>query len=258
MKIISVVNQKGGVGKTTSTVNIAAEVGLLGFKTLIVDIDPQGNATSGVGLEKRKLTSTVYEALLKLCNAQECIAETDFKNLKIMPSSISLAGAEIEMIELENRVGRLEDILAEVSNEFDYVFIDCPPSLGLLALNALVACNSVLIPTQCEFYALEGLTQLMNTLKTVKRAYNPAIKIEGVLLTMFDARLKLTTEVADEIKKYFPNQVFKTCIPRNVKLSEAPSYGQPVIYFEKNSKGAKAYHEVAVELTAKATSKKEV
>lgn len=258
MKIISVVNQKGGVGKTTSAVNIAAEVGLLGFKTLIVDIDPQGNATSGVGLEKRKLNSTVYEALLKLCKTQECIVETEFKNLKIIPSSISLADAEIEMIELENRVGRLKDVLAEVSSEFDYVFIDCPPSLGLLTLNALVACHSVLIPTQCEFYALEGLTQLINTLKTVKRTYNPAIKIEGVLLTMFDTRLKLTIEVADEIKKYFPNQVFKTCIPRNVKLSEAPSYGQPVIYFEKHSKGAKAYHEVAVELTAETTSKKEV
>ena len=246
-KIISIVNQKGGVGKTTTAVNLAAGIGLLGKKVLLVDIDPQGNTTSGYGINKSSLEKTSYELLTGEAKVSEAIIKTAFEKVDLIPSSIDLAAAEIVLIEKENRQERLKMVLAAVREDYDYIFIDCPPSLGLITINALNASDSVLVPIQCEYYALEGLSQLMASIRQIKRLYNPTIEREGIVLTMYDGRLKLTGQVVAEIKKYFANKLYKTAIPRGVRLSEAPSYGQPIQYYDKRSKGAKAYNDLAHE-----------
>lgn len=250
-KIIAFANQKGGVGKTTTAVNLSAA---LAYRTrgrvLLVDSDPQGNATSGLGVNKREVKHSVYDVVIGNCKAENAIIRTKYKNLDIMPSSIDLAAAEIELVDMDNRALRLKNALAAVIEKYDYICIDCPPSLGLLTLNALAACTSILVPIQCEFYALEGLSQLMATVRTVKRLYNSYIDMEGVLLTMYDARLNLTLQVVEEVKKYFPQKVFKTVIPRNVRLSEAPSFGEPVIYYDFSSKGSQSYLALADEIIA--------
>lgn len=247
-KIIAVANQKGGVGKTTTSVNISASIASKGKKVLLVDLDPQGNATSGVGIDKSIVTTSIYDLISDNAQIDDIIKKTDFKNLYILPSNISLAGAEIEMVDMENRMLKIKNILTPIKKDYDYIFIDCPPSLGLITLNALSASDSLLVPIQCEFYALEGLSQLMMTVRTVKRLYNSNLEIEGVLLTMYDGRLNLTVQVANEVKKYFPDKVYKTVIPRNVRLSEAPSFGQPVLYFDNLSKGANSYLDLADEI----------
>ena len=250
-KIIAFANQKGGVGKTTTAVNLSAA---LAYRTrgrvLLVDSDPQGNATSGLGINKREVKHSVYDVVLGNCSAKQAVIRTKYKNLDILPSSIDLAAAEIELVDMENRALRLKTALAMIQQDYDYICIDCPPSLGLLTLNALAACTSILVPIQCEFYALEGLSQLMATVRTVKRLYNSYIDLEGVLLTLYDARLNLTMQVVEEVKKYFPQKVFKTSIPRNVRLSEAPSFGEPVIYYDFASKGSQSYLALADEIIA--------
>ncbi|MBQ8574842.1 MAG: ParA family protein [Clostridia bacterium] len=240
-KTIAVVNQKGGVGKTTSTVNLAASIAAKGFKVLLADIDPQGNATSGLGVNKRELKISSYDVLINSMQIEKVMIKTEFDNLWVLPSSMNLAGAELELVDMNRREAKLKNAIALVKDSFDFIFLDCPPSLGLLTLNALCAADTVLVPIQCEYYALEGLSQLMATIRQVKRLYNPLIDMEGVLLTMFDGRLNLTHQVVDELKRFFPRKVYTTVIPRNVKLSEAPSYGLPIAYYDKNSKGALAY-----------------
>jgi chromosome partitioning protein len=246
-KTIAVVNQKGGVGKTTSTVNLAASIAAKGYKVLLVDIDPQGNATSGLGVNKRELKISSYDVLVNSMLIEKVMIKTEFDNLWVLPSSMNLAGAELELVDMTRRESKLKNSLALIKDSFDFIFLDCPPSLGLLTLNALCAADTVLVPIQCEYYALEGLSQLMATIRQVKRLYNPLIDVEGVLLTMFDGRLNLTHQVVDELKKFFPRKVYASVIPRNVKLSEAPSYGLPISYYEKNSKGALAYDALAIE-----------
>lgn len=246
-KIIAVVNQKGGVGKTTSTVNLAAAVAAKGFRVLLVDIDPQGNATSGLGVNKRELKLSSYDVIINAKPAVDVIIKSDYENLSILPASMALAGAELELVDMNRRESKIKNSMAVISVDYDFIFMDCPPSLGLITLNALCAADSVLVPIQCEYYALEGLSQLMSTIRQIKKLYNPHIEIEGVLLTMYDGRLNLTHQVVNELKQYFPKKVYGTAIPRNVKLSEAPSYGMPILYYDKHSKGAEAYNELAVE-----------
>ena len=250
-KTIAIVNQKGGVGKTTSAVNLAAAVGQKGYKTLLVDIDPQGNATSGLGFRKKDVAKSSYDVIVGGENPAEIIKMTKFRKLDLMPSNMQLAGAELEIADMENRTSRLKNSLISIKGNYDFIFLDCPPSLGLITINALCAVDSIIVPIQCEYYALEGLSQLMNTVRQVKRLYNPLIDIEGVLLTMFDGRLNLTQQVVSEVKRFFPQKVFATVIPRNVRLSEAPSFGQPVSYFDRGSKGSKAYDELADEFLRK-------
>lgn len=247
-KIIAFANQKGGVGKTTSAVNIAASVGHLGKKVLLVDLDPQGNTTSGVGINKKNLKSTSYEILIDEIDAEKAVIETEFKNLSVIPSNISLAGAEFDLYQLDEREYRLKKQLEKLKDSFDYIFIDCPPSLGMITVNALAAADAVIIPMQCEYYALEGLSQLMLTIRKIKQLYNADLEICGILITMFNGRLILTMQVISELKKYYSDKLFKTPISRNVKLSEAPSFGTPVLYHDKSSKGAKEYIDVAKEL----------
>ncbi|MDR3551783.1 MAG: AAA family ATPase [Clostridia bacterium] len=247
-KVTAIANQKGGVGKTTTAVNLSAALGEAGKKVMLVDIDPQGNATSGLGVNKRTVQKSSYDLLSAGMPANEIILHTRYQNVDLIPSNISLAGAEIELVDAADREEKLKRALVPVREDYDFILIDCPPSLGIITLNALVAADTLLVPAQCEFYALEGLSQLMATVRTVKRLYNPSIDIEGVLLTMYDGRLNLTLQVVEEVKRFFPRKVYKTVVPRNVRISEAPSFGQPVIYYDKYSKGSDAYRELAQEI----------
>lgn len=247
-KIISIVNQKGGVGKTTTAVNLAASLGAIGYKTLLIDIDPQGNSTSGVGINKREVKNSSYDIIIGNASTDETIIKTEFKNLFLIASNIDLAAAEIEIVDLEHRESRLKNAILPVRGDYDFILIDCPPSLGLITTNALCLSDSIIVPIQCEYYALEGLSQLMNTVRRIKRQYNDRLEIEGVLLTMYDGRLNLTQQVVREVKKYFPKKVFRTAIPRGVRLSEAPSFGKPIIYFDAVSKGSDAYISLAKEI----------
>jgi len=239
-KIISVANQKGGVGKTTTTVNLCTILAKKGKKVLLIDADPQGNATSGLGVEKEVENST-YDILVDDTEIKDAIQDTIIKNLKVCPANMNLAGAEVELVSMMSREQRLKEKLDVIKDEFDYILIDCPPSLGLITLNAFTASNSVLIPVQCEYYALEGLGQLLNTVELVRKHMNKDFKVEGALLTMYDARTNLSNQVVKEVKRYFEDKVYKNVIPRNVKLSEAPSYGMPITLYDPRSKGAKSY-----------------
>lgn len=246
-KIIAVANQKGGVGKTTTTVNLAACLAKMGKRVLLVDIDPQGNSTSGLGIDKRRCEKTVYDCLVNEENAENVVVETDYENLFVCPSNLNLSGAEIELISVMGRENRLKEALSTAKGQFDFIFIDSPPSLGLITINTLTAADSVLIPIQCEYYALEGVSQLVETIKKIKKALNPDLYIEGIAMTMYDARTNLAVQVVDEVKRFFPEKVYKTIIPRNVRVSEAPGFGKPVIYYDEASKGAEAYTELASE-----------
>ena len=247
-KAIAIFNQKGGVGKTTTNINLATCLASIGKRILIMDIDPQGNTTSGMGIAKKGLEYTIYDVLISEdLDPRDAIINIGIPNLWILPASSALAGAEIELVELEGREQRLKGALERIKDDYDYIFIDCPPSLGLLTINSLTAVDSVLIPIQCEFYALEGVSQLMSTIELVRRNLNPDLEVQGVILSMFDGRTNLSIQVVEEVKKYFKNKVYSTVIPRNVKLAEAPGFGLPITYYDPNSKGADAYREFAEE-----------
>jgi len=247
-KIIAVANQKGGVGKSTTVINIAAYLGSRDFRVLCVDSDPQGNTTTGFGIKKKSVPASTYDVITGKTRIQEAIIPTEFKNVSVVPATEDLAGCELELAQNENRVNRLKMQLLTCKDDFDYIFIDCPPALGTITINGIVACDSVIVPMLAEFYALEGLSQLVNTIKIVKNNYNPALQIEGILFTMFDGRLNVANDVVAEVEKYFPDKVFKTKVPRNVRISEAPSHGKPVMYYDKASKGSEAYELVCHEL----------
>lgn len=247
-KAIAIFNQKGGVGKTTTNINLAAILAMMGKKILVLDIDPQGNTTSGLGIDKKNLEYTTYELLLEEdLDVHSAILPTSTEGLYIIPASVQLAGAEVELVKMDQREKRLKRALDLVKGEYDYIFIDCPPSLGLLTINSLTAVDSVLIPIQCEFYALEGVSQLMHTINIVRRNLNPHLQIQGVVLSMFDGRTNLSIQVVEEVKKYFKDKVYTTVIPRNVRLAEAPSYGMPIFQYDPRSRGAEAYREFAEE-----------
>lgn len=246
--VIAFANQKGGVGKTTSAVNIAAAIGKLGHSVLLCDLDPQGNATSGVGISKKSVRLSSYEVLLGQCTPDQAIIETKWENLSIIPSTINLAGAEIDLIDIDGRENCMKRAVEALEHHFDYIIIDCPPSLGMLTVNALTCAAGVVIPMQCEYFALEGLAQLMITIKKIKQAYNRSLYVMGILITMYNGRLNLTTQVMSELKKYYSDKLFRTAIARNVKVSEAPSFGEPLVYYDKYSKGSLDYMDVAKEL----------
>ena len=248
-KILAFANQKGGVGKTTSAVNVAAALGKRGKKTLLVDLDPQGNTTSGVGITKKGIKSSSYDILIGNATAREAIVETEYNLLSVIPATMALAGAEFELGEIEHRENCLKNALTEVLDDYDYIIIDCPPALSHLTINALTAANGLVIPMQCEFYALEGLSQLMLTVKRVRQLYNPQLEITGILLNMYNGRLILSGQVVAELKKYYAEKIFKTTISRSVKLSEAPGFGKPICYYDPFGKGTAEYNEVAKELT---------
>ncbi|GMB00149.1 AAA family ATPase [Pelosinus sp. IPA-1] len=248
VKVIAIANQKGGVGKTTTSVNLSACLADLGKKVLLVDLDPQGNSTSGFGFDKTKIKQSIYDVLVNDTPIEGVILQTKIENLKLLPATIQLAGAEIELVSIMSRETKLKRVLDKIKYNYDYIIIDCPPSLGLLTINSLTAANSVLVPIQCEFYALEGLSQLMNTITLVQKNLNPALSLEGVVLTMFDARTNLSIQVVDEVKSHFRHKVYQTIIPRNVRLSEAPSHGQPITRYDPKSKGAEVYTDLAKEV----------
>ena len=247
-KAIAIFNQKGGVGKTTTNINLAACLAIRGKRVLVLDIDPQGNTTSGIGVTKRNLKNTVYNILIdKNYDPRKAIIKTNIENLDLIPASVDLAGAEVELVGMEGRENALKVGLEKIKDNYDYIFIDCPPSLGLLTINSLAAVDSVLVPIQCEFYALEGVSQLVSTIDLVKKSLNPKLEIQGVILSMFDGRTNLSLQVVQEVKKYFGNKVYATVIPRNVRLAEAPSYGMPITEYDPKSKGAEAYGDFADE-----------
>ena len=248
VKIVSFSNQKGGVGKTTSCVNISAQIANKGKKVLMIDMDPQGNATSGLGLQKSKIKNTIYDVIIGHCNVEEAIIKTKFKNLSVIPANIELAGAEVELSELENGTNYTKIALDSIKDQYDYIFIDCPPSLGMLTVKALSVSDGIIVPMQCEFYSLEGMSQLLNTVKKIKNLYNPGLQIVGILLTMYNGRLTLTNQVVAELKKYYADKLFKVPISRTVRISEAPGYGEPICYHDPYGKGSLEYAAVAKEL----------
>jgi chromosome partitioning protein len=250
-KVIAIANQKGGVGKTTTAMNLAASLAVLEYKTLVIDADPQANTTSGLGHDPKEIDKSIYECMVDGVDIHTIIHKTEIENLDIVPSHIDLVGAEVEMINLENREEKMKSVIQHVKDKYDFVIIDCSPSLGLITINALTAANSVIIPVQCEYFALEGLGKLLNTIKIIQTRLNPDLEIEGILLTMYDVRLRLSNQVVDEVRLHFKNLVFETIIPRNVRLSESPSFGLPVIAFDAEGKGAVAYLNLAQEIAVK-------
>ena len=248
--IISFANQKGGVGKTTYAINIAASLGILGKKVLLCDLDPQSNATSGVGINKKNVSISVYDVIIGRSTLKEAILKTNYENLWILPSNINLAGAEIEFVEdnMTERYFRFKNTVSSAEHDYDYIIVDCPPSLGLLTVNALCGSDYVIVPMQCEYFALEGLSQLTNTLTHVRRLFNPKIVIGGILITMYDGRLNLSIQILDELKKFFPNEILKTLVPRTIRLGESPSHGMPIYYYDRNSKANECYMELAKEI----------
>ena len=247
-RTIAVANQKGGVGKTTTTINLSAALAEQGKKVLLVDLDPQGNATSGVGVDKRELEETVYELFVGQTTLEECLLETDFLNLSVIPANINLSGAEIDLIDMEDREYYLKNILQEIKEDYDFILIDCPPSLNMLTVNAMTAADTVLVPIQCEYYALEGLSQLIHTINLVKKRLNPQLQLEGVVFTMYDARTKLSMQVVENVKQTLKENIYNTIIPRSIKLAEAPSYGMPITAYAPTSPGADAYRLLAMEV----------
>ena len=254
-KVIAIANQKGGVGKTTTTINLGACLAALGRKVLIIDLDPQGNTTSGFGIDKETLLNTSYEMLLEDCRAGEALITLPDFSLDVIPSSVDLAGAEVELVGVDNRESLLAKQIQRLKGKYEFVLIDCPPSLNILTINAFKAADSILVPIQCEFYAMEGLTQLINTINLVKRRLNPKIQIEGILFTMYDSRTNLCEQVVQEITAFLPKKVYKTKIPRNIRLAEAPSFGLPILYYDPSSKGSMAYQELAKEFVERTDHK---
>ncbi|NPV69994.1 MAG: ParA family protein [Firmicutes bacterium] len=251
-RVIAIANQKGGVGKTTTAVNLGTCIAELGRRVLVVDVDPQGNATSGLGLDRKKVRRSIYDALINNVPLREIVCATAIRGLDTVPSTLDLAGAEIELVAVERRETRLRQAVEGVRGDYEFIFMDCPPSLGLLTLNALTAADSILVPIQCEYYALEGLGQLMRTVARVQQHLNPGLVVEGVVLTMFDGRTNLSIQVAEEVKRYFRSKVYRTVVPRNVRLSEAPSHGKPITLYDSRSRGADVYKELAKEVTERA------
>lgn len=247
-KIIAFANQKGGVGKTTSAINIAASLGIKNKKTLLIDFDPQGSSSSGTGIRKVQTKQTIYDVLVGRCHASDVISKTEYKNLDVIPSGVDLAAAELELADLENRQYRLRDAINEIKEKYHYIIIDCPPSLGMLTVNALSAADGVVIPMQCEYFALEGLSQMLMTVKQIKKLYNPSLTLTGILITMYNGRLNLSIQVMEELKKHYEDKLFSVTIPRSVRLSEAPSYGAPIHYYDKRNKGAINYGKIAKEI----------
>ena len=248
VRVIAIANQKGGVGKTTTAVNLSSCLALLGARVLLIDVDPQGNSTSGLGIDKSTVKRCVYDCLVNNVPMDEAVVSTKVENLGLLPATIQLAGAEVELVSVLARENMLKRALEKVKYRYDFVLMDCPPSLGLLTINALTAASSVLVPIQCEFYALEGLSQLMRTVGLVQKNLNPSLQLEGVVLTMFDARTNLSIQVVDEVKNHFRNKVYRTIIPRNIRLSEAPSHGKPIVQYDPKSRGAEVYLELAKEV----------